>query len=81
MTPGGRTLKTLDVVKRFEQMIESEGYVFLDSQEFETVVDYYLEINNPGKAQKAIDIGLSRFPWSGALTMQKAPIAVTGGET
>jgi len=27
--------ETLDVVKRFERMIESEGYVFLDSQEFE----------------------------------------------
>ncbi len=59
-------------LNRFEQMLEKDESYFFDVDEFEKVIDYYLEESNTEKAKQAIQVSLHQHPSSSALKLKKA---------
>ena len=58
-------------LNKFEQMLKENGSYFFDVEEFESVIDHYLERSDTSKAKQAIDISLLQHPTSSALKLKK----------
>ena len=43
---------------RFERMLEKNDHYFFDVEEFENLIDYYLDQNDTKKAKQVIDFSL-----------------------
>ena len=57
---------------RFEDMLKANEAYFFDVEEFEVLVDYYLDKSDTKKAKKAIDFSLLQHPTSSILKLKKA---------
>jgi len=62
----------LELSNRFEQMLEMNEHYFFDVEEFEDLIDFYLEKNEMEKANKAIEFALYQHPNSSALKIKQA---------
>ncbi|HRP61425.1 MAG TPA: tetratricopeptide repeat protein, partial [Vicingus sp.] len=62
----------LELSNRFEQMLENEEHYFFDVEEFEDLIDFYLDKNEMEKAKQAIDFALEQHPNSSALKIKQA---------
>lgn len=63
-----------DVVEKvalFESMIKGETFTFFDVEDFEQIIEYYLELDFKKKAKKALEIALEQYPIDLALTLIK----------
>lgn len=54
---------------RFESMLKTNDTLFFDSEEFEVIIDHYLDNGNMSMAKKAIHIGLEQHPTSTSLKL------------
>jgi len=53
----------VDLVKRFEQMLEQEDAYYFESDQLEEIIEYYFNAGNPINLKKAIDFALERYPF------------------
>ena len=60
------------LVIRFEQMLKVNGSKFFDVEEFEEIIDFYLENQNVSKARKAIEIAITQHPGSSLFLLKQA---------
>jgi tetratricopeptide (TPR) repeat protein len=60
------------LVRRFERMLRMNDSLFFDVEEFEEIIDYYLEGLNTSKAKKAIDIAIAQHPGSSMFLLKQA---------
>ncbi len=49
-------------ITKFESMLKTNSVFFFDSQEFENIIQYYLELGKVALARKAIKLGLEQHP-------------------
>ncbi|MCC7302766.1 MAG: tetratricopeptide repeat protein [Bacteroidia bacterium] len=63
-----------ELIQRFEAMLGSGVLYYFESQDYEEIIEYYFEQNDPPKAMKAIDLGLKQFPFSQAFNIKKAQL-------
>jgi tetratricopeptide (TPR) repeat protein len=68
-----------EVVQRFERMKRNNENYFFDVIEFETIIDYYIESNNPGTAFEAASIASSQHPNSVSIQLRKARVLLDRG--
>lgn len=68
--------EVMDIVHRFEQMLDNNANSFFEEDEFESLVDYYLENNNLNNASKAIDFGLGIYPTSNAIKLKLVQLLI-----
>jgi tetratricopeptide (TPR) repeat protein len=68
-----------DVVQRFERMKRNNENYFFDVIEFETIIDFYLESNNPARAFEAASIATSQHPNSVSIQLRKARVMLDKG--
>ncbi len=61
-------------VQRFEQMLKNNEFYFFDVEEFEDLIDHYMEAGNPAQALKAVEMGCEQHPSSSSLLLYKAQI-------
>ncbi len=61
---------------RFESMLKTNDVLFFDSNEFENIINYYLENGKIALAKKAIKLGLAQHPSSTNLKLFKVEILV-----
>lgn len=61
-----------ELVGRFDEMIRQNKMYFFDVEEFEEIIDFYLERNNPKKARAAIDYAMRQHPSSSTFLLRKA---------
>ncbi|MGY5847610.1 tetratricopeptide repeat protein [Salegentibacter sp. HM20] len=61
---------------RFESMLKTNDVLFFDSNEFENIINYYLENGKIALAKKAVKMGLSQHPTSTNLKLFKVEILV-----
>ena len=61
---------------RFESMLKTNDVLFFDSNEFESIVHYYLENGKIALAKKAVKLGLNQHPGSINLKLLKVEILV-----
>jgi tetratricopeptide (TPR) repeat protein len=59
-------------LNRFEQMLKKNEHYFFDVEEFEILIDHYLEKIDTNKAKKVVDISLQQHPSSSTLKLKKA---------
>jgi tetratricopeptide (TPR) repeat protein len=68
-----------EVVQRFERMKRNNENYFFDVIEFETIIDFYIESNNPATAFEAAAIASSQHPNSVSIQLRKARVLLDRG--
>ncbi|HVN59500.1 MAG TPA: tetratricopeptide repeat protein [Bacteroidales bacterium] len=68
-----------EVVQRFERMKKNNENYFFDVIEFETIIDFYIESNNPVTAFEAASIASSQHPNSVSIQLRKARVLLDRG--
>ncbi|MGJ8684780.1 MAG: tetratricopeptide repeat protein [Nonlabens sp.] len=63
-------------IKKFESMLKSNEVGFFDSEEFEQIIEHYLEEGKMIMARKAIRLGLSQHPASIEIRLLQAEVFV-----
>lgn len=61
---------------RFESMLKTNDVLFFDSNEFENIINFYLENGKIALAKKAVKLGLAQHPTSTNLKLFKVEILV-----
>ena len=54
--------ETGEAVSRFEDMLENQRPTYFDAEEFELIIDYYIQNNNLKRSRQAVDLALSQHP-------------------
>jgi tetratricopeptide (TPR) repeat protein len=63
-------------IKKFEKMLKTNQVGFFDSDEFEEIIDHYLEVGKMNLARKAIKLGMSQHPTATGIQLLYAEILV-----
>ncbi len=63
-------------LKKFESMLKTNNVLFFDSNEFENIIQHYLEIGKIALAKKAIKLGLDQHPTSVNLKLFQTEIFI-----
>jgi tetratricopeptide (TPR) repeat protein len=66
-------------VQKFERMKRNNESYFFDVIEFESIIDYYIEINNPLKAYEAAALATKQHPNSVSIQLRKAKVMLDKG--
>ena len=53
---------TNEAVTRFEDMLENQRPAYFDAEEFELIIDYYMQNNNLRRSRQAVDLALAQHP-------------------
>jgi tetratricopeptide (TPR) repeat protein len=61
---------------KFESMLKTNSVLFFDSNEFENIIEHYLEIGKIALAKRAIKLGLAQHPTSVNLRLYKVEVFV-----
>ena len=69
--------ETLQLARRFEQMVKEDQQYFFDLDEFEELIDYYLFNNEIRKAESCIAIALEQYPSETGLLLKKAQFLIS----
>jgi tetratricopeptide (TPR) repeat protein len=68
-----------DVIRRYEKMRKNNENLFFDVSDFEVIIDYYLECNNPAKAQDAAELAVYQHPNSVSIQLRQARVWLDKG--
>lgn len=68
------------LVKRFEEMLESNASYFFDVDQFEVIVDFYSERNHVKKALHVLQYAQQLFPDSIQLLLREAQLFASSGK-
>ena len=63
-----------DIVSKvalFEEMVSGDSFTFFDVEDFEKIIEYYLDVDFKDKAFAALDLGMKQFPNDLSLTLIK----------
>lgn len=63
--------ETLELARRFEQMVKDNEHYFFDLDEYEELIDYYLFNNEILQAESCIAIALEQYPGETRLLLKK----------
>ncbi|HEY9113990.1 MAG TPA: tetratricopeptide repeat protein, partial [Bacteroidales bacterium] len=61
-----------ELINRFEKMIKNDHQYFFDVDEFEIIIDYYLDTQNFQFGRKAIEEGLRQHPGTSEFDIRRA---------
>jgi tetratricopeptide (TPR) repeat protein len=61
-----------ELINRFEQMVKNDHQYFFDVDEFEIIIDYYLDTQNYQLGRKAVEEGLRQHPDTSEFDIRKA---------
>jgi tetratricopeptide (TPR) repeat protein len=66
-------------VQKFERMRKNNENYFFDVIEFESIIDYYIESNNPTQAYEAASMATEQHPQSVSIQLRKARVLLDKG--
>ncbi|MGD0341081.1 MAG: tetratricopeptide repeat protein, partial [Bacteroidales bacterium] len=66
-------------VQKFERMRRNNENYFFDVIEFESIIDYYIESNNPAQAYEAASMATEQHPQSVSIQIRKAKVLLDKG--
>jgi len=69
----------LEIVRRYERMRNNKETYFFDVDEFETIIDYYLEVNDVSFAFDAAESASLQHPASSSIQLRKAKVLIDKG--
>ncbi|MBI5218976.1 MAG: tetratricopeptide repeat protein [Bacteroidia bacterium] len=68
------------IISRYEDMIRKNTRYFFDVDEFEHIIDFYIESNRHSSALRAIDIASGQHPASVEIQLKKAHVLMNTGK-
>ena len=66
-------------ISKFEAMLKTNEVLFFDAQEFESIVQYYIDYGKLNLAGRALEIGMNQHPGNGELLLLKSEILIFEG--
>lgn len=66
-------------VQKFERMTSNNESYFFDVNEFESIIDYYIESNNSARAYEAAALATKQHPNSVSIQLRKAKVLLDKG--
>ena len=66
-------------VKRYEAMRKNGSFIYFDVEQFEDIVNFYIDTNQLNNAQDACNTGLTIHPGSAELKLKNAQLLVGRG--
>ncbi|MDO5105687.1 tetratricopeptide repeat protein [Capnocytophaga sp.] len=63
-------------VSKFESMLQKNHILFFDVDEFEQIVEHYLELGKMNKAKHALQIGLNQHPTAVSLKLLRVEVLI-----
>lgn len=69
----------LEIVRRYERMRNNNENAFFDVAEFETIIDYYLELNDVHYASEAAEAASEQHPAAFSIQIRKAKVFIDRG--
>jgi len=69
----------LEIVKRYERMRNNNENYFFDVAEFETLIDYYLEVSDVSYAYEVAESACQQHPTSTSIQIKKAKVLIDKG--
>ena len=63
-----------ELLDRFEKMMEEQVEYFFDAEDFEDIIDYYLEQHDSPRAQAAIEAAQHQYPYNSIFELKKAQL-------
>jgi tetratricopeptide (TPR) repeat protein len=72
--PSGEELKEL--VNQYERLIQDYKSPFFDVEQYEQIIDFYLQNDQVDKACEVVDIALAQYPFATGLLLQQAHIKI-----
>lgn len=63
-------------IAKFESMLKTNSVYFFDANEFEEIIDFYIETGKHNLANKALKLGLEQHPMSSVLLILKAELYI-----
>ena len=63
-----------ELVARYEQMLQSGSSPYFEEEDYELIIDYYMQDQSFSKGLEATDKGLSFFPFSQEISLQKTEL-------
>ena len=70
----------VDLIKRYERMVETGDSHYFDVEEFEIMIEHYLEFSEIQQAQKVLQYASSLFPASLTIRLREAQILASVGK-
>ena len=67
-------------ISKFEAMLKTNKVLFFDAQEFESIVQYYIDYGKLNLADRALEIGMNQHPGNGELLLLKSEILILEGD-
>ena len=67
-------------LERFEKMLKTNELLFFDAQEFEGIVQHYIDYGKLNLADRALEIGMDQHPNNGELILLKSEILIFEGD-
>lgn len=72
--------KNKELLFRYEDMIRKNTRYFFDIEEFESIIDYYIENNRPNSAMRAIEIAFTQHPNANELQIKQVQVLINTGK-
>ncbi|HJZ40287.1 MAG TPA: tetratricopeptide repeat protein [Bacteroidales bacterium] len=72
--------ETLDVLKRYREMVDQNISMFFDLYEYECIIDYYIDKFNFKDAFHAIGFAIKQHPHSSALKLKYIQLLIENGK-
>ena len=69
-----------ELIQRFEEMLKNDDRYFFDADQFEEIIDYYLERNTFSKAINAIEHAVEIFPDNPGIMLREAQMMASTGK-
>ncbi|GAB6012574.1 tetratricopeptide repeat protein [Viscerimonas tarda] len=69
-----------DLVRRYEQMLESGKSIYFDAEEFDDLAEYYDMLDDLETAKKLVDSGLKIHPGNQSLLLKSARFVIYSGQ-
>ena len=64
----------LQKVVLFEDMLSEKSFTFFDVEDYENIIDYYIDLEMNEKVNAALDFGLNQFPNDLTLSLIKVEV-------
>jgi tetratricopeptide (TPR) repeat protein len=72
--------ETVDLIRRYENAVQKRSKDYFDEEEFEAIIDHYLNINKSVEAITAVDRASKQYPYSTDLKLRHADILIVKGD-
>lgn len=69
------------LVDRFEEMLRANGSYFFDVEDFEDIIDYYLDNQDAARSKKAIDLAEAQHPGATGFMIKRAKYYVLANKS